>query len=159
MNKQELLDELIRSREDFMRAIAGLTDEQRRTPGACGIWSVKDVLAHLAAWQSELVTAINQVENGQRPTIIDIDDIHEWNAEQYHNNASRLFPQIEMDFIGVHRILLKRIKELDEKTLFDRWQFDWMEGEPFSYLIQETTSWHEQEHIEDILKWREEKSI
>jgi hypothetical protein len=30
----------------------------------------------------------------------------------------------------------------------------WMEGEPLSYLIYENAIWHEEEHAEDIVNWR-----
>ena len=35
----------------------------------------------------------------------------------------------------------------------------WMEGEALSYLIYENAIWHEEEHAEDILAWREEQGI
>lgn len=159
MTKTELLQEISRARKEFLEALDGLSDEAKRRPGACGIWSIKDLFAHLAAWESELITAINQVKNGQKPAIIDIEDTHEWNDEQYHANAPRPLDVVEADFHGVHRQLIQVIEDLDEKILFDRWKYKWMEGEPFAYLIQELAPWHEQEHIEDILIWRAENNL
>jgi hypothetical protein len=76
-SKDDIIQELHAAHAALLAAIDGLTPAQMRIPGAVGIWSVKDVLAHLVAWESELVTALNQVENGQHPTILDIDDIDE----------------------------------------------------------------------------------
>ncbi len=159
MRKQELLDEIASARAEFLDAINGLTPEQMRMPGACGIWSVKDVIAHLTAWESETVTALNQIQNRRVPSILQIEDIHSWNEDQYHQNAARPLEAITADFEGVHRMLRQMIEDLDEQTLFNHRRFRWMEGEPLAYLIQENAPWHEQEHAEDIRAWRKQQGF
>lgn len=130
-----------------------------RMPGAVGIWSVKDVLAHLAAWESELVTALNQAQNGRRPALVDIEDLYAWNDEQYHENARRSLEAISADFAGVHRVLLSVVRDIDTRMLTDNRRFEWMEGEPLWYLIEENAILHEREHAEDILQWREREGL
>ncbi|MGF1504594.1 MAG: DinB family protein [Anaerolineae bacterium] len=63
MRKQELLDELKAARADFMQAVEGLSAEEMLRPSAVGIWSIKDVMAHLVAWESELITALKVAQN------------------------------------------------------------------------------------------------
>ena len=41
--------------QTVLRAIDGLADADWETPGACGIWSVKDIMAHLASYEHLLV--------------------------------------------------------------------------------------------------------
>ena len=159
MRKKDLVERLETQRARFMDTLQGLTPEQMMMPGACGIWSVKDVVAHLTAWQSELVTGLNQVENNRVPQIINIDDLHGWNAEQYHANASRPLEVIMEDFAAVHKMLLRMIDGFDEKQLFAHRRYKWMEGEPLAYLIEENASLHEDEHAEDIARWREEQGF
>jgi hypothetical protein len=158
-SKDDIIQELRAARADLLAAIDGLTPAQMRIPGAVGIWSVKDVLAHLVAWESELVTALNQVENGQRPTIIDIDDIDEWNDERYHENVRRPLEAILDDLTGVHKMLLKMVGDLNAKQLTDNRVYDWMEGEPLHYLIEETATWHEREHVDEIRAWRDAQAL
>lgn len=157
--KKDILEELHAARTALLTAIDGLTPAQMRMPGAVGIWSVKDVLAHLVAWESELVTALNQVENGQRPTIIDIEDIDEWNEEQYHQNVRRPLEAILDDLTGVHKMLLSMVADLDTKTLTNNRVFPWMEGEPLAYLIEENATLHEREHADEISAWRDAQSL
>jgi hypothetical protein len=160
MKKQDIFDELISARADLLDAIDGLTPEQMRQPFAVGKWSVKDVLAHLTAWESELVTALNQVQDSSRtPQIVLIDDIDEWNEEQYHVSARRPLEAILDDLHGVHGILRQMITDYPDKRLLDNRQFDWMEGEALSYLIEENATLHEREHAGDIRAWREEVSV
>lgn len=158
-NKEQLLEELRTARSNLLDAIDGLTPEQMRMPGACGIWAVKDVLAHLTAWESELVTGIHQAHRKHPPQIAVIEDFYEWNDEQYHLSASRPLEAVMEDFTSVHTILIRTISELDGRTLFDRRVYEWMEGEPLAYLIQETASWHENEHADDIRQWRMENGF
>ena len=70
MTKDELLDALEEERENFMEAIAGLSDEELEQPGASGEWSVKDVLSHLSMWEAELIKLLWQARKGQKPTTI-----------------------------------------------------------------------------------------
>ena len=123
-------------------------------------WSVKDVLAHLASWEAELVTTLARIEQHKQrpPRIIEIDDIDEWNAEQYRQNAPRPLASVLEDFEGVHKYLIQAIEDLDNRTLDDNRVFPWMEGEPLSYLIAENAIWHEEEHADEIRAWREDLS-
>lgn len=158
MNKQGVLDSLQMARARLLKAIDGLSQDGMLRPGVIGLWSVKDLLAHLTAWESELVTALSRLEN-QSPAIVNIEDIDAWNDEQYHHNAPRPLPLVLEDFHGVHKHLLKAVQDLDERTLTDVRKFRWMEGEPLSYLIAENAIWHEQEHAEEITAWRAQNNL
>lgn len=157
MSKSELLDELRAARQTLLAAIDGLPEEAMYQPGAAGYWSVKDVLAHLVAWEAELVTALSRKLSPRyknAPSVVKIDEIDEWNDEQYHLNAQKPLQVIVDDFHGVHKHLLLAVEDLDETTLTDPLRFEWMEGEPLSYLVKEIAIWHEEEHAEDIQQWR-----
>ena len=155
MGKQALLEELDSARADLLSAIEGLDEEMMLRPGVEGIWSIKDVLAHVTAWESELVTALNQAQGRGVPHIMKIDDFDEWNAKQYHISASRPLSLILKDFEGVYDMLLEMVRDYDERDLTDGRRYAWMEGEPLTYLIEETASLHEREHAEEIRVWRE----
>lgn len=159
MQKNDVVDELRAARTELMAALEGLTPEQMRMAGAVGIWSVKDVLAHLTAWESELVTALNQATKKRAPQIVLIDDLDEWNAKQYHISAARSAESILVDFESVHNILCNMVAGYNEQALFDRLRYPWMEGEHLVFLIEENATLHEQEHTEDILAWRRERGI
>ncbi len=160
LEKQDLIKAFEKAREKLLAALDGLTDDDMLQPGAVGYWSVKDVLAHLTAWESELVTALVKIEQGKRsrPNIVTIDDIDEWNEEQYHASASRSLQIIWDDFQGVAKHLIAAIEAVNNADLGNNRRFSWMEGEPLSYLIYENAIWHEEEHADDIDAWRERKS-
>ena len=155
VTKQEMLAELAAARAELNRALAGLSPEQMHVTGAVGQWSVKDVLAHLVAWESEVVTALNHVQNKRMPALMKIEDIDEWNEEQYRISVRRPLQAIQEDFEGVHRMLHHMIDDYDQDRLTDRRRFPWMEGEPLWFLVAENVTLHEQEHAAEIAAWRE----
>jgi hypothetical protein len=161
MPKVTVIEELQAARAALVQAIDGLTSDQMLRVGAVGLWSVKDVLAHLVSWEAELVTVLSQLEQHKQhaPRIVEIDDIDEWNDDQYHINASRPLDSVLQDFHGVHKHLVQAVEGLSDRVLDDNRLFPWMEGEPLSYLIAENAVWHEEEHAEDIRAWREANGI
>lgn len=161
MPKNDVIADVRAARAKLLQAIDGLGDEQMLRVGAVGFWSVKDVLAHLVAWEAELVTTLSRLDQYKRtaPHIVEIEDIDEWNAEQYRINAARPLAAILEDFHGVHKHLIRALEALDNRTLDDNRLWPWMEGEPLSYLVAENAIWHEEEHAEDILAWRAEQGI
>ena len=152
----DVVQELKIARADFLDSLDGLTPDQMLIPGVAGYWSIKDIIAHLTAWQSELVTGLNHIQNKRVPNIVKIEDMQSWNEEQYHINVRRPFSDVFQDFEGVHRMLVKMVGDFNSKILFDNRRFSWMEGEPLYYLIEDAAIYHEKEHAEDIRRWREE---
>jgi hypothetical protein len=159
MPKSDVVEDLKNARADFLSALEGLTPEQMMRPGVVGFWSIKDILSHLVAWESEVVTALNQAQNKKMPSILKIEDIDEWNEEQYHANARRLLDPAWVDFEGVHRMLIKMIEDYNERDFTDNRRYPWMEGEPLAYLIEENATMHERDHAADIRAWREREGI
>src|SRR5579859_2619861 len=41
------------------QAIDGFPETALETPGACGVWSVKDIIAHLASYEQVLVDVLS----------------------------------------------------------------------------------------------------
>jgi uncharacterized damage-inducible protein DinB len=154
VTKQEMLAELSAARAELNQAISGLSPEQMHVTGVVGHWSVKDVLAHLVAWESEVVTALNHVQNKRVPRLLKIDDIDEWNEEQFRVSVRRPLQAIQEDFEGVHRMLRHMIEDFDQDQLTDRRRYLWMEGEPLWFLVEENVTLHEHEHAEEIVAWR-----
>ncbi len=113
MPKAELLADLRAARERLLSTLEGLSEEDMLRVGAVGIWSVKDVLAHLVSWEAELVTALAHLSQsgGQPPHIVEIEDIDEWNAEQYRTNAPRPLTAVLEDFHAVHKHLPEAVAE------------------------------------------------
>ncbi len=53
--------------ETVLEAIDGLPEADWYTPGVCGVWSVKDIIAHLASFEQVLVDTLRSL-SGDEPT-------------------------------------------------------------------------------------------
>jgi hypothetical protein len=67
IKKEQLLAELQRARAEILREASALP-AKKRDYVFLGIWSVKDVLAHLAGWDYTNIEAIQSVLAGNLPT-------------------------------------------------------------------------------------------
>lgn len=53
-----------------LRTIEGIPDSEWETPGVCGVWSVKEIIAHLASFEHILVDVLNTFLDGDSaPTL------------------------------------------------------------------------------------------
>ncbi len=160
MKKQQLIENIKSGRAALLTAIQGLPEDILLRPFAVGIWSIKDVLAHIAVWESELITALAGLDQHAKvPHIVQIEDFDEFNDAQYRVNVRRPLDVIQEDFQGVHDQLLKIVEKIDERLLNDAKRFPWMMGEPVWTLIEENGYLHEQEHAQDIMRWRREQNL
>ena len=55
----------------LLGTLDGLPFEAWNTPGVCGIWSVKDIIAHLASFEHMLVDVLNSVMNDHPTPTLD----------------------------------------------------------------------------------------
>jgi hypothetical protein len=54
-----------------LRTIEGLPNKEWQTPGVCGVWSVKEIIAHLASFEYVLVDVLNSfLSGGETPYLM-----------------------------------------------------------------------------------------
>jgi hypothetical protein len=51
-----------------MSTLEGLPESKYDTPNVCGVWSTRQIIAHLASYEQLLVELLTQFLNGQAPT-------------------------------------------------------------------------------------------
>ena len=101
MNKEEIFDQLDLSRERLLVALEPLPDEALQQPGVMDNWTLADILAHLTAWESELVTALQRINQGKKPARImaalaDVNGYKELRLEENKDrNLGRIFDDLQ----------------------------------------------------------------
>jgi uncharacterized damage-inducible protein DinB len=58
------LDILKYGQQTSLKAVDELPDADWETPGACGVWSVKNIIAHLASYEHVLVEVLTGFQGG-----------------------------------------------------------------------------------------------
>jgi len=156
MTKDELLGEIEREWEALQAVIQDLTDEQMTRIPVAGDWTVKDLLAHVAVWQSRLVTNLYKVERGVPPADVDLTpmQVDRLNAQFYQDQKGRPLERVLEDLYDVHLALLNRLDGFSDAMLSDAKRFKWMKGAPLSAFVAEDSIEHTREHTAEIVAWR-----
>jgi uncharacterized damage-inducible protein DinB len=113
-------DELIeRFRQDVKRLLAAvdqLPPTLKKAP-ILGEWTLKDVLAHVAAWDRELLSAVDQLLAGKRPGLIGYRE-SDFNAGVIAATRSASLTDILREARAANRALLRRLRQLPSR----RWR-------------------------------------
>jgi hypothetical protein len=107
--------------ESFSAVISALSEPQivRRDPGQ---WSVKDILAHITAWEKFLI--LNQFLGMPAtealcvdPAVMDRADEDEVNAILFERNRDRSLADVQSDWYETHRWLMSELAKIGEDEL------------------------------------------
>jgi hypothetical protein len=156
MDRQALIAAIENSRAELNAALEGLTVEQLMAPGAAGEWSVKDILAHITAWEVDLLTNLGRVKRGQKPGRIvwDAAAIEDQNAKWWAEYRDRPLERVMEDFRGVHRQVLRQVAAMSDKDLAA--PVGWRRGEPMYQFFMVYVVNHETEHLAALKAWRQQ---
>ncbi|MDX1616460.1 MAG: ClbS/DfsB family four-helix bundle protein [Candidatus Promineifilaceae bacterium] len=150
MNRDAIAEALDSSRVQLLLALEPLPDEALKAPGAAGSWSIADILAHIVAWESELVTALMRIDQGRRPArLLDL-DVDAYNAGVVAANKDRDLDRLFDDLQRVRLQLEEWLEEFSEQQLTRAGYYDWASGKPLWHFIDESSFGHELKHLPDI---------
>jgi len=136
MRRADLLAQLRSENEGWEGLLAEIGEDRMDEPGVAGAWSIKDIVAHLAAWRRRTVGRLEAVANGQpEPTpqwpadLHDDDEINAWFHTRDRNKSVR---ETLAESRRVFEQLASAIGKLPEDALDDPARFPWMEGTPMT---------------------------
>lgn len=108
-----------------------------------GGWSVKDVLAHIAAWEWRCASLL-EASHDSKALLKAQPDVDALNREIHEERKEWGWEEVEYDFRSAHRTLLEAIRQLPPKQL---------EDEFVQQTIADETWEHYAEHLEDLQRW------
>ena len=109
-------------------------------------WSVKDTLAHIAAWDWRCAALLSESYDSNTPLKVH-PDVDALNREIFEERQGWSWEEVESDFRGAHRALVKAIRELPPERL---------EDVVVRKSIAEETCEHYQQHLPDLKMWRQQ---
>jgi hypothetical protein len=140
MNVETLEDNLTRIREHVLTTIEPLPDEALLEPGVIfNDWTVADVLGVIAAWESELVTGLAEIQRRKKPTKLleaarTYDDYIIARREEYRD---RDLDAVFDDLQNVRIQLEVRLEDLTDRDMNNPREFRWLQGKPlWSFLTR-----------------------
>jgi len=152
MDKATLLKTLIETRAAWEALLAQIDEEQMQKPGAAGKWSVKNVIAHVAWCESEIVPVL-------RTHVIADSDFwnlsdDEGNEITYQQNKDRPLHDIVKEERQAYTALLEVVQQLRDEDLNDPHCFKNMpqEWRPWQ-LIADNSFKHYEDHMPSLRDW------
>ncbi|MDD5467084.1 MAG: ClbS/DfsB family four-helix bundle protein [Anaerolineales bacterium] len=165
-------DAILRTlREEFDRweaLLAGLSEEQIRASLAPWRQSVKDVVAHLYAWQQISNARLEAAHANRVPAFPDWvgetdpdaeEELDGLNARIYakykHSTWDDIYPAWREGFLK----LIGRAETLPEADAQDKRKFAWMKGYSINDVLESSYRHHHEEHLEPLLAWLRQKGL
>ena len=161
MDKTELLAMIQSDREQLDGILATLSAEQMCQATLEHDWSVKDVLAHIAAWERRCVGWIQAGFRSEKPDKPEAgyiqEDINKLNEKTFQENRNRSLDDVQSDYRQSYQQILAQVHALSEDDITNPQRFTWTKGRTLVPYIAANTYEHYQEHIEQIQRWLENK--
>lgn len=160
MDKARLIEQIRAARQRLEEVVASFSPDQMTRPGLSGGWSVKDILAHVAAWEGRMVGWLETALQGETPQLLPPGmtwaDLDLWNEQTYREHRNRALDDVQAGFAASYPRALQSVEAMPEDDLIDPDRFAWLEGHPLWRLVAANTFEHYAEHEEALRIWREE---
>ncbi|UCF20319.1 MAG: ClbS/DfsB family four-helix bundle protein [Gemmatimonadota bacterium] len=166
MNKRQFLSTLRSERQRWEAELKGASDERLCQPGAIGEWSVKDIIAHLTAYENGLVKWLEAAADGKSLVfaVLDHRDVDYRNALIYEENRERSLGDVMLESKRVFQRLLKLVGELSEADLLEAERSEWFVkprwhmSRPLWKCIADDSYEHYRQHIPGVRRWLSEST-
>lgn len=144
-----------------------LSDEQITAPHFDFDWSIKDVIAHLWAWQQISIARMEGGLHNQEPKYPKwiVESIENWEEDADRVNALTFDTQHEKSWSEIYQVwkneFLRFIElgnQISERDLLDGDKYPWLKGYSLAFILIASYD-HHQEHFEKLLNWLKEHGI
>lgn len=115
--KKALIEKIESERRLLEISIEGLSEAELIQPGAMGDWSVKDIMAHLSAWESRL----EQRVRGEPEAGAEL-GTPAYNEHIYRENQDQPLAEVQAEFQQSHERVLALAQGLSPAEVRQWWQ-------------------------------------
>ena len=149
---QKLIDTVQSERANWEAMLKQIDPDRLTLPSVAGSWSVKDIIAHIAWFEREMIDLIKgRALEGSELWNLPTD---ERNAAIYEENHELSLTQVMDESAQVFQQLLELLPTLSDEDLTTPGNFlnmppDWHPGD----IIAQNTYEHYQQHIPDLKRW------
>jgi hypothetical protein len=161
--KAQLIEQTRAGYAALQKEIDSLSPEEMTAPGVVGAWSVKDVLAHLMAWQHMVQAWYAAGKRGETP--VTPSEKYTWreipalNQEIFATYRDHALDDVRAGFAASHQVTLDLIEATTDAELFTPKVYTWTKTTTLgSYLTSATCShydWARKEIRRGLKAWRQ----
>lgn len=149
-DKTEALARFREGRSELFAALEGLSEEEQTRVPVGGLWTVRDVLAHILAWEEVALQRLDLFAAGRASEIhwVRDEEVDDTNARLHEERLGLSLAQVRERLEEIGHQLEERLERLPSGVV---------EGtEPVAAWFPNCTYVHYQEHLEQIRAWLRE---
>jgi hypothetical protein len=153
------IDILKNGHTTVMAAIDGFPAEVWDEPGVCGVWSTKDIIAHLASFEHLLVDVLNSLSNdNSTPTLDDFFAGNEqFNDAEVNKRRDRTVEEVLAEYNDTHAQTVTLLAAVPAETGRQNGLLPWYGAEyDLEDLIVYSFYGHKREHCAQIDLFRDQ---
>ena len=141
------MNQAAREYKAFHESLQGL-NEEHLTEVWLGTWSIKDIVAHIVGWHSEMGPALERIARGERPVPegVSYDDVDSWNAKFVAARRGAEAADLLLELDKSHERFMHQADAVPE----ERFQ----PGKTTYKIVDGNSAHHYHEHGEQIRAWR-----
>lgn len=162
-SKDELLKDITAEHRRLEKNLSSLSAEDMLQPGVTGAWSVKDILAHLTAWEKLFLGWYSAGVQGSAPGILpvgmDRKVIDALNQQIYEKNRERSLEDVFTEFRATYQEIVTAIEAIPEEDMFAHGRFAWTGKLTLADYIAGNTCSHYAWAKSQIRKWTMRRAI
>lgn len=153
MTKEDMLAKLAESRRDLHRATQGLSEEEMTEVQVEGVWTIKDVLGHIASWEEICLEPLRRYADGDPFKAEVIKDYLILNEELAARKQDIPLDVILDELDAIRQKLVATASKLSAEQLEQRVLFPWGDEGAVAEMLDELYQ-HELEHVHAVQQWR-----
>jgi hypothetical protein len=158
-SKPHLLAEIRGQRDALDALLARVPADQLSRPLPGDDWSIKDILAHIFAWEQVLLYWWQAGQGHEIPTDpspnLSHEEIERLNTDFYQAHRHRPLAEVQAHYRRSYTQVMAILEAAPAAALEQPGYFPWAEGQPFASFVIGNTSDHYQEHRLQIANWLE----
>ncbi len=161
LDKTGLIEFVRQERERFGQLVTSLSEAQMSEPNVQGVWSIKDIVAHVVAWEGLMVRWLEETARGETPGLPAFDRaaIDALNERMYTQHREEPLAQVLATFDHFAERVMESVQAVPEEDLLTPCRLGWMKDDPLWHLVGANTFWHYPPHANVIRAWLERSRV
>lgn len=155
MNARELLD---RGHVMVLEAVDDLTESQWDLPGACGTWSVKDIVAHLTAYELAIADVLKTFQGAEPAAYLKeaLSNMDAFNARSVAERQYRTAQQVLDEYNDAQIQSTSLVSMIPAEKIAQPGTLSWLRASiSLADFLQEMYE-HTCQHSEQIIRFRQQ---
>jgi hypothetical protein len=158
-NRQKLFEELVSARQELMRSLAFLTEEEATAMAVHASWRVRDVISHIAARECTVLASVQHLVEDGVPRFLGPVDDREFNLRAISRRQDFSLEDVVDELDGIRGQLLKIARRLSNQNLYARFEVEATGGSQSLAESLHNLLDHDYLHAFAIWRWRAEMGV